>query len=139
MVLTDGTELKAGLIVCATGYGSMNGWLADLVSAEVADRVGKCWRDGSDTPKDPGPWAGELRNMWKPTSVPNPLDPRRQPAPGPALLVVRGPAAQGPDGRPGYAGLRTAGQTPHALSAVAEPAERGFDKFDHREGQLQPG
>ena len=25
---------------------------------------------GSDTPKDPGPWEGELRNMWKPTQVP---------------------------------------------------------------------
>jgi len=22
---------------------------------------------GSDTAKDPGPWEGELRNMWKPT------------------------------------------------------------------------
>ena len=22
---------------------------------------------GSDTPNDPGPWEGELRNMWKPT------------------------------------------------------------------------
>jgi putative flavoprotein involved in K+ transport len=25
---------------------------------------------GLDTPKDPGPWEGELRNMWKPTQVP---------------------------------------------------------------------
>lgn len=49
----------------------MNGWLADLVSPEIADRVGKCWGYGSDTPKDPGPWEGELRNMWKPTNVPN--------------------------------------------------------------------
>jgi cation diffusion facilitator CzcD-associated flavoprotein CzcO len=29
--------------------------------------VGKCWGLGSDTPKDPGPWVGEQRNMWKPT------------------------------------------------------------------------
>jgi putative flavoprotein involved in K+ transport len=71
VVLADGTELEADLIVYATGYGSMNGWLADLVSPEVADRVGKCWGYGSDTPKDPGPWEGELRNMWKPTNVPN--------------------------------------------------------------------
>ena len=34
---------------------------------ETADRVGKCWGHGSDTPKDPGPWEGEQRNMWKPT------------------------------------------------------------------------
>lgn len=71
VVMDDGTELEADLIVYATGYGSMNGWLADLVSPEIADRVGKCWGYGSDTPKDPGPWEGELRNMWKPTNVPN--------------------------------------------------------------------
>ena len=68
--LSDGSELAADLIVYATGYGSMNSWLADLISPEVADQVGKVWGLGSDTPKDPGPWEGELRNMWKPTQVP---------------------------------------------------------------------
>jgi putative flavoprotein involved in K+ transport len=67
VVLSDGSELPAELIVYATGYGSMNGWAAQLISQEVADRVGKCWGLGSDTGKDPGPWEGELRNMWKPT------------------------------------------------------------------------
>ncbi len=67
VVMADGTELPADLIVFATGYGSMNGWAAHLISQEVADKVGKCWGLGSDTPKDPGPWEGELRNMWKPT------------------------------------------------------------------------
>jgi len=67
VVLTDGTILPADLIVYATGYGSMNGWAARLISQEVADRVGKCWGLGSATAKDPGPWEGELRNMWKPT------------------------------------------------------------------------
>jgi putative flavoprotein involved in K+ transport len=71
VTLTDGSELPADLIVYATGYGSMNRWLADLVSPEVADRVGKVWGLGSDTAKDPGPWEGELRNMWKPTRQPN--------------------------------------------------------------------
>ncbi len=65
--LDDGTELPADLVVFATGYGSMNGWAAKLISQEVADKVGKCWGLGSDTAKDPGPWEGELRNMWKPT------------------------------------------------------------------------
>jgi putative flavoprotein involved in K+ transport len=64
---TDGSELPADLIVFATGYGSMNGWAAQLISREVADKVGRCWGLGSDTAKDPGPWEGELRNMWKPT------------------------------------------------------------------------
>ncbi len=67
VVLSDGTELPADLIVYATGYGSMNGWAARLISQEVADKVGKCWGLGSATTKDPGPWEGELRNMWKPT------------------------------------------------------------------------
>jgi putative flavoprotein involved in K+ transport len=71
VVLKDGTILPADLVVYATGYGSMNGWVADLISAEVADRVGKCWGLGSDTTKDPGPWEGEQRNMWKPTQQQN--------------------------------------------------------------------
>ncbi|GAA0766399.1 NAD(P)/FAD-dependent oxidoreductase [Ideonella azotifigens] len=71
VTLTDGTELPADLIVYATGYGSMNQFLADLVSPEVANKVGKVWGLGSGTTKDPGPWEGELRNMWKPTQQPN--------------------------------------------------------------------
>lgn len=70
VVLEDGTELPADLVIYATGYGSMNGWAADLISPEVADKVGKCWGLGSDTTKDPGPWEGEQRNMWKPTMQP---------------------------------------------------------------------
>ena len=69
VVLADGTRLPADLIVYATGYGSMNQWLTDIISPEVADRVGKVWGFGSDTKRDPGPWEGELRNMWKPTNV----------------------------------------------------------------------
>ncbi len=71
VIMDNGDELEADVIIYATGYGSMNGWLADLVSPEVADQVGKCWGYGSETPKDPGPWEGELRNMWKPTNVQN--------------------------------------------------------------------
>ncbi|MGF6571275.1 putative flavoprotein involved in K+ transport [Paraburkholderia sp. GAS333] len=67
VLLSDGTELDADVVVYATGYGSMNGWAADLISREVADKVGKVWGLGSNTTKDPGPWEGEQRNMWKPT------------------------------------------------------------------------
>jgi len=70
VMLADGTEIAADVIVLATGYGSMNGWAAQLISQDVADKVGKCWGMGSDTTKDPGPWEGELRNMWKPTQQP---------------------------------------------------------------------
>jgi putative flavoprotein involved in K+ transport len=68
VVLDDGSELPADLVVYATGYGSMNQWAAALISQDVADKVGKCWGLGSGTAKDPGPWEGELRNMWKPTA-----------------------------------------------------------------------
>jgi len=70
VVFSDGSELPADLIVYATGYSSMNGWAAQLISKDVADKVGKCWGLGSNTTKDPGPWEGELRNMWKPTQQP---------------------------------------------------------------------
>ena len=71
VVLSDSSELKADLVVYATGYGSMNQWAGELISPEVADKVGRCWGLGSDTAKDPGPWEGELRNMWKPTAQEN--------------------------------------------------------------------
>lgn len=71
VVLSDGTVLPADVVVYATGYGSMNGWAADLIGQDVADKVGKVWGLGSDTPKDPGPWEGEQRNMWKPTQQAN--------------------------------------------------------------------
>ena len=70
VVLEDGTKLPADVIIYATGYGSMNGWAADLIGKDVADKVGKCWGLGSATTKDPGPWVGEQRNMWKPTKQP---------------------------------------------------------------------
>ena len=70
VMLADGTEIPADVIVLATGYSSMNGWAAQLISQDVADKVGKVWGMGSDTNKDPGPWEGELRNMWKPTQQP---------------------------------------------------------------------
>jgi putative flavoprotein involved in K+ transport len=71
VILDDGTHLDADVIVYATGYNSMNGWVADLMGQEKADQLGKCWGLGSKTTKDPGPWEGEQRNMWKPTQVPN--------------------------------------------------------------------
>ena len=70
VVLNDGSELPADLIVYATGYGPMNDWVRMLVSEEIAEKVGRCWGVGSDTNNDPGPWEGELRNMWKPTQQP---------------------------------------------------------------------
>jgi hypothetical protein len=47
LAMLDGSELKADLIVWATGYGSMNGWVAQLIDQPTADKVGKCWGLGS--------------------------------------------------------------------------------------------
>ncbi|OBA80297.1 FAD-dependent oxidoreductase [Mycobacterium sp. 1164966.3] len=71
VILDDGTELPADLVVYATGFRSMNSFVADLIGQDVADRVGKVWGLGSGTSQDPGPWEGELRNMWKPTQQEN--------------------------------------------------------------------
>jgi putative flavoprotein involved in K+ transport len=69
VVLSSGEEIPADAIVYATGFGSMHRFVADIVSEEAADAVGPVWGLGSGTVKDPGPWQGELRNMWKPTAV----------------------------------------------------------------------
>jgi putative flavoprotein involved in K+ transport len=66
--LANGTFLPADVIVYATGYRPMHEWVGRLISPEVQEKVGPCWGLGSDTPGDPGPWEGELRNMWKPTA-----------------------------------------------------------------------
>jgi putative flavoprotein involved in K+ transport len=65
--LSDGSVLEAELVVYATGYDPMETWIAQLISPEVAERVGHVWGLGSGTRRDPGPWVGELRAMWKPT------------------------------------------------------------------------
>lgn len=68
ILFADGSELAVDAIVCCTGYQSMNETVAGIVSREVADKVGPCWGLGSGVKGDPGPWQGELRNMWKPTA-----------------------------------------------------------------------
>ena len=116
VTLTDGTELPADLIVYATGYGSMNGWLADLVSPEVADKVGKVWGLGSDTPKDPGPVGRRAAQHVEAHAGAQPVVPRRQPAPVAPLLAVPVPAAEGADGGHPDAGVRF----PQARLALGE-------------------
>ncbi len=64
----DGSEIACDVIVECTGYQSMHETVASLVSRELADEVGPCWGLGSGVRGDPGPWHGELRNMWKPTA-----------------------------------------------------------------------
>ena len=69
-VLSDGSTLEADAVVYATGFRSMEEWVARLIDRPPADRVGRCWGYGSGHRSDPGPWEGEIRNMWKPTAQP---------------------------------------------------------------------
>ena len=68
VALSDGSEVAADLVIQSTGFQSMHGVVARIVSREVADRVGPCWGLGSGVRGDPGPWQGEPRNMYKPTA-----------------------------------------------------------------------
>ncbi|MGX9426840.1 MULTISPECIES: NAD(P)/FAD-dependent oxidoreductase [Bradyrhizobium] len=65
VVLSDGSELPADIIFYATGYERSA--FESILTPETAKRVGPLWGFGSGTRRDPGPWQGELRNMWKPT------------------------------------------------------------------------
>ncbi len=65
--MADGGLIQADMIVYATGYRPMSEFMGQLISPEVEKAVGPCWGLGSGTAGDPGPWEGELRNMWKPT------------------------------------------------------------------------
>ena len=67
-MLDTGEELPADMIVYATGFGPMTDRVAALIDRETAEKVGPCWGYGSGTKRDPGPWIGELRNMWTPTA-----------------------------------------------------------------------
>jgi putative flavoprotein involved in K+ transport len=66
--MADSTFLPADTIVYATGYRPMHEYVGRLISPEVETKVGRCWGLGSGAEGDPGPWEGELRNMWKPTA-----------------------------------------------------------------------
>lgn len=67
VLLENGAELAADLIVYATGYGSMTQIAAKILPQNVIENVGPIWGIGLGIANDPGPWEGELRNMWKPT------------------------------------------------------------------------
>lgn len=71
LIFSDGSRLDAAAIIYATGFGAMEEWLGNLFGHEVARTVGHCWGYGSGFKGDPGPWEGEIRNMWKPTAQEN--------------------------------------------------------------------
>jgi putative flavoprotein involved in K+ transport len=60
--LSDGSRLRADLVVLATGYKGQDHIVGSLFGAEVAARVGPIW--GFDVESQ------ELRNMWARTRQP---------------------------------------------------------------------
>lgn len=70
LAMSDGSLIEADVIIHATGYKSLDDTIAGLISPEVSEKVGKFWGYGSGVSGDPGPYEGELRNMWKPTRHP---------------------------------------------------------------------
>jgi putative flavoprotein involved in K+ transport len=60
--LTDGSTLKADLVVLATGYKGPDYIVSSLFGTEVAQRVGAVWGFDLDSQ--------ELRNMWTRTGQP---------------------------------------------------------------------
>lgn len=69
--LSDGSQIEVDVIIQASGFQSMHEVVGTIVSRETADRIGTCWGLGSGTRNDPGPWHGELRNMYKPVAQEN--------------------------------------------------------------------
>jgi putative flavoprotein involved in K+ transport len=69
VTLSDGSELPADLIVYATGYRKLAA-LGSMLSEDIIGRLGPVGGVGSGIRDDQGPWAGENRNIWKPTKQP---------------------------------------------------------------------
>ena len=69
VILSDGTELPADLIVYATGYRKL-ATLSEVLPGDIIRKLGPVGGVGSGIRGDQGPWNGENRNIWKPTRQP---------------------------------------------------------------------
>jgi len=67
LVMENGEEIAADVVVYATGYGPVNDVAAQFLGKDIADKLGRVWGLGSGVARDPGPWEGEIRGLWKPT------------------------------------------------------------------------
>jgi len=66
LVMANGEEIAADVVVYATGYGPVNDVAAQFLGKHVAEKMGRVWGLGSGFARDPGPWEGEIRGLWKP-------------------------------------------------------------------------
>ena len=122
VVLEDGSELPADLVVYATGYGSMNGWAAE------SDRPGRrgprraLLGSGLRHHQGSRPLGGRTAQHVETDSSGGSLVPRRQPAPVPPLFALSRAPAQGAPGGPAHPGLGHGRRPPSGLSRAARPA-----------------
>jgi putative flavoprotein involved in K+ transport len=68
VLLRDKSVIGADVVVLATGYRPFTDIAEKFIGKDMAAKLGKVWGLGSNTRGDPGPWEGELSNMWKPTA-----------------------------------------------------------------------
>jgi putative flavoprotein involved in K+ transport len=69
VVLSDGAELPADVIVYATGYTKFV-TLSKVLPEDIIRKLGPVGGIGSGVRSDHGPSKGETRNIWKPTRQP---------------------------------------------------------------------
>ena len=133
----------------------MNGWAADLVGQEIADKVGKVWGLGSDTDQGPRPVGGRAAQHVEAHPAGGAVVPRRQPAPVAPLLALPRAAAQGAGG--GHPDARSTGcrrcttRRRFATTRAGRPSSQGWNdragpcnsrkvqEEPHRIGEPDPG
>jgi hypothetical protein len=116
--LSDGTELPADLLVYATGYGSMNGWVAQLVSPEVAGQGGQVLGTGLGHHQGSRPVGRRAAQHVEADGAGKHVVPRRQSAPVTALFPLPVAAAESPHGRHSNPGIWPGGGASRALISI---------------------
>ena len=124
VVMEDGTTVPADVVVYATGYKSMNGWAAELISQEVADKRRQGLGAGLGHEEGPGPVGGRAAQHVEADAAGGAVVPRRQPAPVAPLLALPRAAAEGAAGGARHAGLRTPGGAPSRVGCPLAVAVR---------------
>ena len=121
--LDNGRGIPADVIVYATGYGSMNGWVADLCGQEMADKVGKVLGPRLRHAEGPGPVGRRAAQHVEADAAGGAVDARRQPAPVAPLFAVPVAAAEGALRGRSDAGLRAAAVVSQELNQAASRAD----------------
>jgi putative flavoprotein involved in K+ transport len=120
VVLEDGTELPADLVVYATGYGSMNGWAAGPDLAGGGRQGRQVLGPGLGHHQGPRAVGRRAAQHVEADAAGSPVVPWRQSASVPALLALPGAAAQGPRRHPD-AGVRAPAGAPPPLRSGRRP------------------